>query len=235
MSSSYLTRKHVVDLKEVTRVFPGPSPVRALNGCSLRVVEGEFVALMGRSGSGKSTLLHIIGLLDRPTEGSCNLFGMDTHTLGSKERARLRASRIGFVFQSFHLINYLTAIENVELGLAYGRVPLQQRREHARETLESLELGHRLDAYPKTLSGGEQQRVAIGRAVAKRPALVLCDEPTGNLDTTSTTAVLDSLVRLNRHGLTIVVVTHDESIAARAQRVYLMEDGRIQSTRNSYG
>lgn len=219
----------IAQVRNIGRTYDGPPGVAALQECSLTIPAGDYMALMGRSGSGKSTLLHILGLLDSPTSGTYQLFGEQVQTLSARQRAAVRAQHIGFVFQAFHLIPYLTALENVELSLSYAAMPRSQRRTVATESLIALGLEHRLGAYPRTLSGGEQQRVAIGRAIAKRPKLVLCDEPTGSLDAESARTVLDTLDGLRDLGLTIVLVTHDLEVAARADHTLTIADGAVQS------
>lgn len=223
-----------VELIDVGKVYPGKSPVTALRDCSLRVERGAYLAIMGRSGSGKSTMLNIIGLLDEPTSGEYLLDGEPTADLGESRRCALRAHRIGFVFQAFHLIGFRSAVENVATGLLHQRVPRRERRARAAEALVQVGLTHRAWATPNELSGGERQRVAIARALVRRPALVLCDEPTGNLDTASGEQVLDLLDELHDHGQTVLTITHDESVAARAERIVRLDDGRLdESTPNS--
>lgn len=182
---------------------------------------------MGPSGSGKSTLLNLLGLLDAPTTGEYRLDGIPTSSLSEKQRSGVRANRIGFVFQSFHLIGYRTAIENVEVGLVYQRVKRKERHRRAGAVLQDLGLGHRLDSFPPQLSGGERQRVAIARALVRRPALLLCDEPTGNLDTTTSDQVLELLDELHNSGLTILMITHDPAVGRRAERIVTIRDGYL--------
>jgi putative ABC transport system ATP-binding protein len=215
----------VVDFDQVGMTYPGPPPVPALTGCTMRIWPGEHVAVMGKSGSGKSTLLNIAGLLDRHTAGTYRFDGQDTSGLREAERTALRGQRIGFVFQTFHLLPYRAACENVELALLYGGAPRGMRRRIAAEALEMVGLGHRLLAMPPTLSGGERQRVAIARALVTRPRLLLCDEPTGNLDSVTAEGVLALIGDLNASGQTIVMITHDPSVAARAGRVLSLADG----------
>ncbi len=217
----------VVALDGVGRTFPGPPPVTALSGAYLVVERGTYLALVGPSGSGKSTLLHLLGLLDRPTDGTYYLNGIDTTSLTEPERAGLRASQIGFVFQSFHLLSQRSAVENVMLADVYRRGGRTDRRARAVAALEGVGLGHRLAASPTTLSGGERQRVAIARALVSGPSLVLADEPTGNLDTTTGHQILELFERLHAEGMTIIVITHDDSVAARAQRVATIRDGQL--------
>jgi putative ABC transport system ATP-binding protein len=201
--------------------------VHALRGVSLSVQPGEYVAIAGPSGSGKSTLLQLIGGIDTPSGGSVELLGTRLESLGDRELTRLRLTRLGFVFQRFHLLPVLTARENVELPMAEAGVAAPRRRERARELLEYVGLRHRESHRATQLSGGEMQRVAIARALANRPAILLADEPTGELDATTGREILDLFRRLNRDGTTLIVVTHDERLASAAGRVVHMLDGRI--------
>ncbi|WP_421246261.1 ABC transporter ATP-binding protein [Aeromonas sanarellii] len=221
----------LIRLEAVSRRFTlGGSEVAALDRVSLRVAEGEYLAVMGPSGSGKSTLLNVLGLLDRPDEGRYWLGGEDTATLPEPALARLRGHRIGFVFQSFHLVSRLTARENVELPLMLCGVPPTERHRRSQQLLASLGLDNRADHRPAELSGGQRQRVAIARAMAMAPRLILADEPTGNLDSRSGEEVITLLEGLNREqGITLVVVTHDPRLGERAGRRILMNDGRIGS------
>ncbi len=216
----------MIALDRVSKVYgEGARAVTALSEVSLRVTRGEFVAVVGPSGSGKSTLLQIIGCLDVPTSGSYALDGTLVSSMTDATLSRLRNERVGFVFQTFNLIARTTALENVELPMCYGRAaPARQR---ARAVLERVGLAHRADHFPNQLSGGEQQRVAIARALVLNPALVIADEPTGNLDAATGAQILDLLTELQDTGLTIVLVTHDAGVAARAQRVVALADGRI--------
>ncbi|MFB7256112.1 ABC transporter ATP-binding protein [Streptomyces nojiriensis] len=217
----------VIQFDAVGLTYPGPPPVPALLPCDLTVERGEYVTIVGPSGSGKSTFLNIAGLLDAPTHGTYLLDGINTTTIKDKERTALRGSRIGFVFQAFHLLAHRSARENVELAMIYQRVPRSQRRARARAALVRVGLGHRLDALPTRLSGGERQRVAIARALVTEPSLLLCDEPTGNLDTATAESVLELLDQLHRDGATIVAITHDPQVAARGQRTVSIRDGRL--------
>jgi putative ABC transport system ATP-binding protein len=218
----------VIELAGVWRTYQlGETSVHALRDVSLRIEKGEHVALVGPSGSGKSTLLHILGCLDRPTAGTYSFAGREVGSLADAERSELRRHRIGFVFQFFHLLARLTALGNVELPMLFAGVPGEQRRERARNALAGVGLAARLHHRPDQLSGGERQRVAIARAVVMGPALVLADEPTGNLDRASAGEVMELLEDMNRKGITLVVVTHDPAIAARARRVVRMEDGGL--------
>lgn len=217
----------VIELRGLARTYPGPPPVPALRPADLVIGEGDYVAVTGPSGSGKSTLLHLLGLLDSPTEGSYLLDGLDTSTLKDRDRSALRGRRIGFVFQEFHLLPHRTALENVLLAELYNQTPRGARLRAAVGALDAVGLGHRLDALPTTLSGGESQRVAIARALVNQPSLVLCDEPTGNLDSRNAAALMELLDRLNAAGFTIVVITHDAGVAAHASRTIAIRDGLI--------
>ncbi|MBQ3908857.1 MAG: ABC transporter ATP-binding protein [Bacteroidaceae bacterium] len=199
----------------------------ALNGVSMSVADGEFVAVMGPSGCGKSTLLNILGLLDNPTDGRYRLAGEEVGSLRERQRTRIRRGRIGFVFQSFNLIDELNVEENVELPLRYLGVPARERRQRVTEMLRRMGISHRAQHYPQQLSGGQQQRVAIARAVIGRPQLILADEPTGNLDSRNGIEVMELLSELNREGTTIVMVTHSQRDAAYAQRTVNLFDGQI--------
>jgi putative ABC transport system ATP-binding protein len=215
----------IIDAAGLRRTFAADPPVHALLGVTLEINHGEFVALTGRSGSGKSTLLALLGLLDRADAGELSVNGHDIGRLSERQATRLRAEAIGFVFQAFHLLPQRTALENVTLALLYRDGSRRDKAIRAAEVLRQVGLGHRLEALPRTLSGGEQQRVAIARAVVTAPALVLADEPTGNLDSTTASSILDTLEELNARGQTILVATHDQRVAERAGRVLQMNDG----------
>jgi len=221
--------KHaLMELDGVGMTYPGPPPVEALKPVQLRIEVGEYVAIVGPSGSGKSTLLNLLGLLDAPTEGTYWLDGHDTSKMKEAKRTQLRADKIGFIFQAFHLMAHRTATENVAMSLVYQGIPRRKRRQIAREKLELVGLGHRLDALPTTLSGGERQRVAIARALAAEPSLLLCDEPTGNLDSQTADAVLATIDELHEGGLTVLIITHDHDVAERAQRAVTIRDGQLR-------
>jgi putative ABC transport system ATP-binding protein len=222
-----VTEVPVVELRGVGRRFPSVPPVDALRDVDLVVRRGEYLSIVGPSGSGKSTLLNILGCLDRPTAGAYLLDGIDVARLGEAQRNAQRGQRIGFVFQAFHLLPHRTALENVMTAGLYNRTPRQGRRERAAAALDRVGLAHRRDALPGTLSGGERQRVAIARGLVGRPSLLLCDEPTGNLDTANGDAILALFDDLRSDGITLVVVTHDDAVSRRADRIVGMVDGRM--------
>jgi ABC-type lipoprotein export system ATPase subunit len=218
----------IVELAGVGRTYGGGAPVVALRHVALEVLPGEWVAVVGVSGSGKTTLLNVLGCLDRPTTGSYRLFGVDVADLSDEQRAGLRSREIGFIFQSYHLCAYRTALENVMMAELYTGSPRAGRAERAQAALEEVGLEDRSDFLPTRLSGGQRQRVAIARALVNRPRLLLCDEPTGNLDSVSTAGILEVLSRLHRAGLTIVMITHDPGVAARAGRQVEIFDGELR-------
>jgi putative ABC transport system ATP-binding protein len=231
MNAGTETEQHkmsLIRLEGIQRIFNvGSEQVHALQDIDLHIGKGEYLSLMGPSGSGKSTLLNMLGLLDRPTAGRYEFDGRNTTTFSDAEQAMVRGSRIGFVFQFFHLISRLSAVENVELPLMLSGTPAAKRREQVMSVLSEMGLADRMDHRPDQLSGGQRQRVAIARATITRPDLILADEPTGNLDSKSGQEVIEILERLNQSGMTLIVVTHDKMIGARARRQLKMVDGRV--------
>jgi putative ABC transport system ATP-binding protein len=227
-SESPLSARSVIDLRRIVKTYAmGDFEVHALRGVSIDVARGDFIAIMGASGSGKSTLMNIIGCLDAPTSGRYWLEGVDVRELDEVDLARVRSRKIGFVFQSFNLIARTSALANVELPLMYAGTGARERRVRARAALELVGLGDRVQHLPSELSGGQQQRAAIARAIVTDPALILADEPTGNLDSASTRDVLEMFDELNAAGRTIVVITHEDEVAEHAKRVIRLRDGLV--------
>lgn len=219
----------LVRLENVAKVYDVGPGVRALDGVDLEIQAGEYVAIMGHSGSGKSTMLNLLGCLDKPTSGTYSLGGQDVSIMSDDELSEIRNRRIGFVFQSFNLIPWLSLIENIEVPLFYQGVPRRERHPRSRALAELVGLGSRLDHRPQELSGGQQQRVAIARALANKPIILLADEPTGNLDSGTTAEILGLLNDLNSQGMTIIVVTHESEVAGRCQRIITLRDGKVES------
>ena len=217
----------VISLQKVSKTYEGPPPVKAINGVSIEIQDKEFVAIVGESGSGKTTLLNIIGLLDGVTRGKVYIDGEDTTKLSDDELSKLRGEKIGFIFQSFFLLPGLTAQENVAEGLLYQGIKREDRLKRAKKVLQDVGLGERLEHLPKELSGGEQQRVAVARALVQNPAFVLADEPTGNLDKQSGDNILSILKELNKQGKTIIMITHNQDHAKKFKKVVKLVDGRV--------
>lgn len=218
----------LIEVKDIYKIYnPGENEVRALDGITLSIDRGEFVAIVGQSGSGKSTLMNMLGLLDIPTSGTYLLDGVDVSSMTDDELSEIRNKQIGFIFQGFNLIPSLTAQANVELPLVYRGMRGEERHRLSLEALEKVGLSHRLTHLPKQMSGGQQQRVAIARAVAARPPIILADEPTGNLDSHSGEDVMQILTGLYKEGRTVIIITHDPGIAARAKRVVKISDGQV--------
>ena len=220
----------LIEIRHMCKIYnPGENEVRALDGVDLSIDEHEFVAIIGQSGSGKSTLMNMLGCLDIPTSGQYLLHGTDVSEMDEDELSDVRNKEIGFIFQGFNLIPNLTALENVELPLIYRGIHKGKRRALAEESLERVNLGNRMDHRPAEMSGGQQQRVAIARAIAQAPPMILADEPTGNLDSSSSKEILRILRLLHEAGSTVILITHDNEIAAQADRVVKIKDGRIES------
>jgi hypothetical protein len=219
---------HLIEVRDVYKIYnPGENQVNALDGVSITIDEGEFVAIIGQSGSGKSTLMNMLGLLDTPTHGEYYINGKLVDDLTDDQMSVIRNEEIGFIFQGFNLISSLSALENVELPLVYRGMPKQERREISQQALERVGLGSRIHHLPAEMSGGQQQRVAVARATAAKPPVILADEPTGNLDTKSTKEVMAILHELKDEGRTVIVITHDNEIAEEAERVIRIRDGKV--------
>ena len=221
---------NVIEIRNIIRDFPlGQETVHVLKGINLDIQRGDYIAIMGPSGSGKSTLMNLLGCLDTPTSGSYNLNGKDVSKMSDDELAEIRNNEIGFVFQTFNLLPRTTALENVALPMIYAGISKKERTERAEEVLEDVGLADRMDHKPNQLSGGQRQRVAVGRALVNRPSIILADEPTGNLDSKTSEEIMDLLDEIHRNGNTVIVVTHEEDIAARAHRVIRLIDGMVDS------
>jgi len=219
----------MIELKDISKIYDSGVETRALSDVSLKISKGEFAAIIGPSGSGKSTLMHIIGLLDRPSRGHYFLEGKNAFELTDEELALLRNQKLGFVFQTFNLLPRSTTLENVMLPLVYSGMKEKQRKEKATKALESVNLGHKLGSRPNQLSGGEQQRVAIARAIVNEPEIIMADEPTGNLDSTSGGQIMQTLQHLNSRGHTVILVTHEKYTAEHAERLISLKDGKVIS------
>ncbi|WP_430383868.1 ABC transporter ATP-binding protein [Anoxynatronum buryatiense] len=218
----------MIRIEDLSKVYDtGAVQVHALRNVSLSIEKGDFVAIMGQSGSGKSTLMNIIGCLDRPTKGLYQLDGMTISEMESSELSSIRNKKIGFVFQSFNLIPRTSSLKNVELPMIYAKIGKKERRERAIELLEKVGLGERLHHMPNEISGGQKQRIAIARALANKPAIILADEPTGNLDTSSSEEIMNIFTELNKEGATVIVVTHEDSIAEYTKRIIRFRDGQM--------
>jgi putative ABC transport system ATP-binding protein len=230
MKKREITNKKIIELKNVKKHYHlGDSIVRAVDGISLKIGQGEFISIMGHSGSGKSTSMNLIGSLDIPTSGKILLDGIDISKLNESELASLRGRKVGFVFQNFNLIPNLSVLENVMLPMIFQDIGRGERIERAEELLREVGLGHRLNSYPKLLSGGEMQRVAVARALANDPDIILADEPTGNLDTENGEKIMALLERLNKLGKTIVIITHEPELAEEfCEKIYWLKDGKIE-------
>ena len=218
-----------LELKEISKIYPGPPIVQALSEISLAVTHGELLGIIGSSGSGKTTLLHIMGTLSIPSSGSICIDGRNVVGMSDKQLSGVRSQQIGFVFQEFFLLPGFSALENVANGLLYSGIPSDERRERSLEMLGRVGLGHRANHLPNELSGGEQQRVAVARALVHNPAFVLADEPTGNLDSENTASLMELLTTLNEEGTTVILITHDLEVAESAQRKITLRDGRVDS------
>ena len=219
----------LIEIQDICKVYnPGENEVRALDGVSLQIKHGEYVAIIGQSGSGKSTLMNMLGCLDIPSSGTYILNGCDVSHMTDDELSDIRNKEIGFIFQGFNLIAALTALENVELPLIYRGVSKKERERLAAAALEKVGLGHRMDHKPSEMSGGQQQRVAIARAIAQAPPIILADEPTGNLDSASSKEIIEILKELHKDGRTVILITHDNEIAAQAKCVIKIKDGKIE-------
>ncbi len=222
----------LIRITDLNKIYDsGVVQVHALKNINLTIEQGEFIAIMGHSGSGKSTLMNILGCLDRPTNGQYMLDGIDIADQSNDELSDIRNQKIGFVFQAFNLIPRTSALKNVELPMIYARIPAKARVERAKMLLEKVGLGQRLDHQPNELSGGQKQRVAIARALANQPPILLADEPTGNLDSASTIEIMELFTQLNKEGVTVIIVTHEDDVAAFTDRVLWFEDGQLLSDR----